>query len=231
MAIFKPELPSLDDWTRDPAGSWGRLWQAVNYSVDLYNATKGQIPVLYQRIDGFNAQLGQFPDSAARQAIVAQLQRHQQALDALVAQQNGLEGKVLDTISQARTIGQQLGQAPAMLGLGQVQAVLPVVVIAAVGLVLAGVIQLATTYQARKAESETLQQNVLRYAQAQHLTPDQLAQVTGALNQLPPPKDVAKGLFDQLGDLLPIAAGILLLVFLGPPLLKQLSAGMSRRGD
>lgn len=231
MAVFKPTLPGTGDWARDPVGSWGRLWQAVNYSVDLYTATKKQLPVLYQRIAGYQGQLARFRPSPARDAIADQLKRHQAEVDRLRSSMGGVEGRVLEAIATVRHLGAQLGQAPRLLGLGQVQPlVIPAAIIAG-AFIVASIVGLATTYQARKAESESLGQNVLRFAQAQGLNPDQVAKVADALKELPPPRNVGGGIFGDLGGVLPIVVGLLAAVYLGPTLFRQLSRGMARGGS
>ncbi len=229
--MFRPTLPSIEDWLRDPLQSWGRITQAVNYAIDVHNVTKSQIPVLRQRVAAFKGELARFPASAARQALLDQIARHERAIDALMVQQTGLQGKLVDMLAQLRGVGQQMGQVAQYTGIGAVAVPVVVAAIAAVGLVLTGVLNVAAQYQARKLESESLGAKLLDYAKQMGLTPAEIQQVGETVAKQPRPKDTpGGGIFGQLGDLVPIVLGVATAIFLGPPLLKALGAATSRRG-
>lgn len=226
--MFKPTLPSAEDWLRDPVGTWGRLWQAVSYSIDVYNVTKAQIPVLRERIRVFRDQLSRFPNTAARQSIIDELSRHERAVAALEAQQSSMQGQVVETLAKVRDVGKQSGYLKESTGLGAVQMVLVVAVIAGAAVVVSSIFLFAGNYQARKLESESLGQKVLQFATLHNLTPDEIKTVSEAVTKLPRPK-APGGLFDDLGQLVPIAIGVVAALVLGPPLLRQLSGSMRQR--
>lgn len=226
---FKPTLPSAEDWARDPAGSWGRLQQALNYAIDVYNATKAQIPVLQARILDMRAQLARFPADAPRSALLDAIQRHETAVAALQRQGTSLQARTLDAIEQARALSQQIGQTLKTVGLGQLPLAAIIAVIGVVGLVVAGALQFGAAYQARKAESDGLGAKILEYANTHHLSPAEIRDVSDSLAKHKPKDTTGFGLFDQLGGILPLAVGVLAVVFLGPPLLKRL--GVSIGGE
>ncbi len=223
---FKPTLPSAEDWARDPAGSWGRIQQALNYSIDVYNATKAQIPALRARIATMRAQLARFPADAPRSALLDAIQRHETAVAALQLQASTIQARTLDAIAQARALAQQIGQTLKTVGLGQLPVAAIIAVIGVVGLVVAGALQFATAYQTRKAESDGIAAKILDYANAHNLTPSQIREVSDSLAKNKPKDTTGFGLFDQLGGILPLALGVLAVVFLGPPLLKRLGVSI-----
>ena len=109
---FEPVLPTAGEWIRDPAASWGRLWQAFNYKLDAYKFGTAQIPLLEGKLAAYQLAVTRLPASPSRSNLAMSVARLSTSLNALRSSRSSLEGKVLQAITDLRAEGARLKQLP-----------------------------------------------------------------------------------------------------------------------
>lgn len=219
---FEPTLPSAADWIRDPLGSWGRLWQAFNYKLDAYNAGIRQIPLLQGKLAGYELAVSRIADPQARANLTAGLQRFRSALGDLIASRGSLEGKILQGISDLRGAAATIGQHPASPTVGQ--PVVWAVVAASAAIVMYGITQWLTQKDIVVAQERSLGNQILAYAAAHHLTPEQTQALMKEASKVAPPQKAADtDIFHQLSQAVPWLVGLAALVYFGPTIAAAIS--------
>jgi len=226
---FEPVLPSPEDWLRDPAQSWGRLWQAFNFKLDQYREGVKQIPLLEGKLAGYEAALKRMPDSQARQNVAALLVRFRTKLGELKSQRGSLEGKVADALSQLRSEGSRLKQLPPA---GQV-GLAPIVgaaLIGAAALVFAGINGWLNTLAGAIAQEKSVGGQIMAYAREHSLTAEQTQALLREGSKIKPP-EMPKDVFGNIAEILPWALGILAAVYFGPSIVTALTAARAARSS
>jgi len=226
---FEPVLPSPEDWLRDPAQSWGRLWQAFNFKLDQYREGVKQIPLLEGKLAGYEAALKRMPDSQARQNVAALLVRFRTKLGELKSQRGSLEGKVADALSQLRSEGSRLKQLPPA---GQV-GLAPIVGVALIGgaaLVMYGITSWLKTLAGAIVQEKSVGGQIAAYAREQGLSAEQTQALLREAAKVPQPKEPGD-VFASIADMLPWALGILAAVYFGPAIVGALTTARVARSS
>jgi len=223
---FEPTLPSTADWIRDPVGSWGRLWQAFNYKLDVYRAGVAQIPLLEGKLSGYQLAVGRLPASPARSNLAAALARFSTALNALKSSRSSLEGKVLQAISDLRAEGARLKQLPQAGQLG-LAPIMGAALVAGIALVLYGINQWLTQLASAVAQEKSVGGQIMSYARGAGLSAEQTQALLHEANKIKPPQ-VAKDPFQSIAEMLPWIAGLAAAVYFGPVIVGALSSRRRR---
>lgn len=221
---FEPEYPTAEDWLRDPAGSWGRLWQIFNYKLDAYTAGTKQIPLLEGKLAGYDLAIQRLTNGVARDNLAAMLQKFRSALDKLKSDRATLEGQVVNGLAQLRAEGQRLNQPAAGLGLAPI---VGAALIGAIALVGYGITVWLNSLANVAAQEKSVGNSILAYARQAGLNAEQTQSLLHEANQTPTPR-VPGDIFGQLADLLPWAVGLAALIYFGPVVGRMLKPGRAR---
>ncbi len=218
---FEPTLPTAEDWIRDPVQSWGRLWQAFNYKLDVYRAGVRQIPLLEGKLAGYQLAVGRLPASPARSNLAAAVARLSTTLNALKSSRSSLEGKVLQAISDLRAEGTKLKQLPQAGQLG-LAPVMGAALIAGVALVMYGITQWLRQLASAVAQEKSVGSQIIGYAKQAGLSAEQTQGLLREASKVPAPSE-PKDPFQSIAEALPWILGLVAAVYFGPALMGALS--------
>lgn len=218
---FEPVLPTAEDWIRDPFGSWGRLWQAFNYKLDVYRAGVAQIPLLEGRLAAYQLAVGRLPATPARANLANAVAKLSTTLNALKSSRSSLEGKVLQAIADMRAEGTKLKALPPQAQLG-LAPVMGAALVAGVALVMYGITQWGTQLAGAVAQEKAVGSQILGYAKAAGLSAEQTQALLTEASKIKPPS-VPKDAFQSIADALPWIVGLVAAVYFGPAIVGMLS--------
>ncbi len=218
---FEPQLPTAGDWIRDPAGSWGRLWQAFNYKLDQYKFGTAQIPLLEGKLAGYQLAVRRLPASPARSNLAASVARLSTAITALRSSRSSLEGKVLQAMNDLRAQGAQLKQLPPAGQMG-LAPIVGAALIAGVALVMYGITQWLKQLASAVAQEKSVGSQIVQYAKAAGFSAEQTQALLKDAAKVPAPQE-PKDPFQTIAEALPWILGLGAAIYFGPAIVGALS--------